>query len=80
MLNGPFSPCPFFSGSCLEVYKRKAFDNTDYGPKTPLFNAIELGATSLMFVVHPTLTQTEIDKCCSVLALLMNAASKKVNQ
>lgn len=71
---------PCFSGSCSEVYKEKAFEGTGYRPKTPLYNAIELGATSLMFLVHPTLKQSEIDKCCAVLTQVMNNASVKVNQ
>lgn len=66
---------PVFSGSCSEVYLEKAFDGTDYRPKTPLNNAIELGATALMFLVHPTLTQSEIDKTCQVLQTIITEAS-----
>ena len=69
---------PCFSGSCSEVYKEKAFENTDYRPKKPLINAIELGATSLMFLVHPTLKQDEIDKCCIALSHVMNSASNEI--
>jgi dTDP-4-amino-4,6-dideoxygalactose transaminase len=67
---------PCFSGSCSEVYKEKAFDNTGYRPKKTLFNAVELGDTSLMFLVHPTLKQSEIHKCCSALAQVMESASQ----
>ncbi|KXI27544.1 DegT/DnrJ/EryC1/StrS family aminotransferase [Paraglaciecola hydrolytica] len=66
---------PCFSGSCSEVYLEKAFDDTPYRPKQPLVNAIELGQTALMFLVHPTLQQYEIDKCCEVLAEVMLEAS-----
>jgi dTDP-4-amino-4,6-dideoxygalactose transaminase len=66
---------PCFSGSCSEVYLEKAFDDTSYRPEQPLLNAIELGQTSLMFLVHPTLLAEEIDKCCSVLAQVMSEAS-----
>jgi len=66
---------PCFSGSCSEVYLEKAFDDTSYRPKQALLNAIELGQTSLMFLVHPTLLAEEIDKCCSVLAKVMSEAS-----
>ncbi len=59
---------PCFSGSCSEVYKEKAFDNTNYRPDSPLPNAVELGETSLMFLVHPTLTDLEIEKTCNVIA------------
>ena len=58
---------PCFSGSCSEVYKEKAFDNTDYRPKQALANAKMLGDTSLMFLVHPTLTSEEINKTVAVI-------------
>jgi len=66
---------PCYSGSCSEVYLEKAFDNTDWRPQQRLPVARELGETSLMFLVHPTLTQTEIDKTCTVLAEVMQQAT-----
>jgi dTDP-4-amino-4,6-dideoxygalactose transaminase len=66
---------PCFPGSCSEVYLEKAFDDTSYRPEQPLVNAIELGQTALMFLVHPTLLSAEIDKCCSVLFQVMSEAS-----
>jgi dTDP-4-amino-4,6-dideoxygalactose transaminase len=56
-----------YSGSCSEVYLEKAFDNTGFRPKERLPVAKELGETSLMFLVHPTLTEEEIQKTCDVL-------------
>jgi len=58
---------PCSSGSCSEVYLEKAFDNTRFRPKERLLAAKELGETSLMFLVHPTLTEEEIQKTCNVL-------------
>jgi len=58
---------PCYSGSCSEVYLEKAFDNTGFRPKERLSVAKELGETSLMFLVHPTLTKEEIQKTCDVL-------------
>jgi len=58
---------PCYSGSCSEVYLEKAFDNTGFRPKERLPAAKELGETSLMFLVHPTLTEEEIQKTCDVL-------------
>jgi dTDP-4-amino-4,6-dideoxygalactose transaminase len=58
---------PCYSGSCSEVYLEKAFDNTGFRPKERLPIAKELGETSLMFLVHPTLTDEEIQKTCDVL-------------
>lgn len=66
---------PCFSGSCSEVYLEKAFDNTGFRPAERLPVAKELGQTSLMFLVHPTLTQSEVDKTCEVLREVMLQAS-----
>lgn len=51
---------PCFSGSASEVYMEKAFDNTGLRPESRLPIAKQLGETSLMFLVHPTLTEGEI--------------------
>lgn len=66
---------PCFSGSCSEVYLEKAFDNTGWRPESPMQVARELGETSLMFLVHPTLTPDEIEKTCTVLAEVMSRAA-----
>ena len=67
---------PCFQGSCSEVYLEKAFDNTGWRPVVRLPNAVELGETSLMFLVHPTLTQQEISKTCEVLSRVLKGAEK----
>ncbi len=67
---------PCFSGSCSEVYLEKAFDNTGWRPIERLPVAKELGETSLMFLVHPTLTHDEITKTINVLQQVMALASK----
>lgn len=66
---------PCFQGSCSEVYLEKAFDGTGWRPETPLPVARGLGETSLMFLVHPTLTAAEVDKTCRVIAEVMGEAS-----
>ena len=58
---------PCYSGSCSEVYLEKAFEKTGFRPKKRLANAKKLGETSLMFLVHPTLKNAEIQKTCQVL-------------
>ena len=68
---------PCFSGSCSEVYLEKAFDGTGWRPAERLAVARELGETSLMFLVHPTLSATEIEKTCSVLKDVMSLATEK---
>ena len=67
---------PCFSGSCSEVYLEKAFDGTGWRPVERMPVAKELGETSLMFLVHPTLTDAEMDRTCSVLAAVMKIAVK----
>ena len=66
---------PAFSGSCSEVYLEKAFDNTGWRPTIRLPNAVELGETSLMFLVHPTLTDKEIEWTCETLTQVMREAA-----
>jgi dTDP-4-amino-4,6-dideoxygalactose transaminase len=51
---------PIYQGSCSEVYLEKAFDNTLFRPAHRLNTAKELGETSLMFLVHPTLKSEDI--------------------
>ncbi|MAD26672.1 MAG: aminotransferase [Pseudomonadales bacterium] len=58
---------PCFQGSCSEVYLEKAFDDTGWRPAERLPVARELGETSLMFLVHPTLTEAEMNKICAVI-------------
>ncbi len=67
---------PAFQGSCSEVYNEKAFDGTSFRPEQPLKNAVELGETSLMFLVHPTLTTAEVEKSASVIRSVLAQASK----
>jgi dTDP-4-amino-4,6-dideoxygalactose transaminase len=66
---------PCYQGSCSEVYLEKAFDGTGWRPETRLPVARELGETALMFLVHPTLTDAEIDKTCRVIREVMAAAA-----
>ncbi|QIB52598.1 DegT/DnrJ/EryC1/StrS aminotransferase family protein [Pseudomonas sp. OIL-1] len=67
---------PCFQGSCSEVYLEKAFDNTGWRPAERLPIARELGDTSLMFLVHPTLTEAEMDKTCSVISEVLAEAGR----
>lgn len=67
---------PCYQGSCSEVYLEKAFDGTGWRPPERLPAAQALGDTALMFLVHPTLTEAEIHKTCSVIAQVMTEASQ----
>ena len=74
-LNEKKIPC--FSGSCSEIYLEKAFDNHPSRPNARLAVAKELGETSLMFLIHPTLTTNEMQTIATttvdVLTTLFNA-------
>ena len=74
-LNEKKIPC--FSGSCSEIYLEKAFDNHPSRPNERLTVAKELGETSLMFLIHPTLTTNEMQTIANttvdVLTTLFNA-------
>ncbi len=61
VINDQQVPC--YSGSCSEVYLEKAFDNTPWRPKVRLKNAVNLGESSLMFLVHPTLSENSLERC-----------------
>ncbi|OGQ54833.1 MAG: aminotransferase [Deltaproteobacteria bacterium RIFCSPLOWO2_02_FULL_53_8] len=67
---------PCYVGSCSEVYLEKAFDDTGWRPAVRLPVAKELGDTSLMFLVHPTLTEAEIDKTCAVVRQVLGVATR----
>lgn len=64
-INARGVPCSM--GSCSEVYLEKAFDGTGYRPAERLPVARELGETSVMFMVHPTLTEAEVEKTCRII-------------
>jgi len=66
---------PCYAGSCSEIYLERAFDNTGLRPGERLPAARELGDTSLMFLVHPTLTVAEVRKTCDVLEEVMRIAA-----
>ena len=68
---------PCYVGSCSEVYLENAFDKTELRPTQRLHVAQELGETSLSFLVHPTITQAQMNMTCKVLGQVMNVAQRK---
>jgi dTDP-4-amino-4,6-dideoxygalactose transaminase len=70
------SGVPCLQGSCSEVYLEKAFDGTDFRPSKRLECAQILGETSLMFLVHPTLTEENIELTCRTIKDVMSLATK----
>lgn len=65
-INAQGVPC--YQGSCPEIYLEKAFADTPSRPAQRLSIAQELGHTSMMFLVHPTLQDLEIEKTITVAA------------
>jgi dTDP-4-amino-4,6-dideoxygalactose transaminase len=72
-INAAGVPC--YQGSCSEVYLERAFDGTGWRPKERLPVAHELGETSLMFLVHPTLQDSEIRQTCDAIRKVMSEAT-----
>ena len=70
-INAEGIPC--FSGSCSEIYLERAFP-PEWRPRERLAVARELGETSLMFLVHPTLTEEYIHYTCATVKKVMSAA------
>jgi dTDP-4-amino-4,6-dideoxygalactose transaminase len=66
---------PIFQGSCSEVYLEEAFTGTNWRPAERLPVARELGGTSLMFLTHPTLSDDEVNRMCTVLEGVLGEAS-----
>ncbi|KZY80458.1 aminotransferase [Oleiphilus sp. HI0069] len=66
---------PAMQGSCSEVYLEKAFDGKSFKPKESLPVANELGATSLMFLVHPTITADQMSLMVAELKGVLTLAS-----
>lgn len=66
---------PCFSGTCSEVYLEKAFEVKDFRPAERMPIAQELGETSLMFLVHPTMTPENIQKVVFAVKKVMAEAT-----
>ena len=67
---------PVFSGSCSEVYLEKCLQDKNLQPSNRLKVAKELGETSLMFLVHPTITIEVMEKYAGAIQLILDKAIK----
>jgi dTDP-4-amino-4,6-dideoxygalactose transaminase len=67
---------PCFSGSCSEIYLEKAFINAGLGPQRRLPVAQFLGETSLMFLLHPTLQESDMQQVARVVATVFDDATQ----
>ncbi len=66
---------PCYSGSCSEMYLEKCFEMNQLQPEQPLTVARELGETSLMFLVHPTLDEGDMCDVGRAIEKVMGEAS-----
>ena len=65
---------PCSTGSYGELYKEKAFVDAGLGLETPLPNALELSRTSMMFLVHPTLSHKEMTQMARTINSVISSA------
>jgi hypothetical protein len=67
---------PCFGGICSEIYLEKAFEHTGWQPAERFPVARQLGETSLMFMVHPTLTEQDMHDTADAVAYVMQQACR----
>jgi hypothetical protein len=60
------------SGSCSEIYREQAFKQANLQPDERRPVAKYLGETSLMFQVHPTLTEHDMEKIAETVLQVMD--------
>ncbi len=65
---------PCFSGTCGEIYMEKAFIKKGLAPGDRLPVAMQLAETSLMFPVHPTVEESDLQDTVTAVAKVMRHA------
>ncbi|GBC96032.1 GDP-perosamine synthase [bacterium HR16] len=73
-LNQQGIPCNV--GSCSEVYLEKSFERAGLQPPQRLPVAKQLGETSLAFLVHPTLSEEDMQDIADAVAKVMHKACR----
>jgi dTDP-4-amino-4,6-dideoxygalactose transaminase len=67
---------PCLHGSASEVYLEHAFDRTSFRPRERLGVARELGATSICFLTHPTITDQQVETAVRVIDEVAGEAAR----
>lgn len=67
---------PCGSGICPETYLEGAFQDTGFAPEQRLPVATELGETSLMFQVHPTLSSEDMRDMAGAVRVVLEKATR----
>jgi dTDP-4-amino-4,6-dideoxygalactose transaminase len=73
-INAEGIPCAM--GSCSEIGREKAFASMGRDVDNPFPVARELGATSVMLQVHPTLNENDMKDAIDAVAKVMGAAAR----
>lgn len=69
---------PCFSGICGEIYLEKAFAGRNLQPSERLRVARRLADTSLMFLVHPTLSEQDMHSMADTVCDILDEATETV--
>ncbi len=67
---------PALQGGCNEIYLEKCFQNAGMAPSSRLPVARLLGETSLMFLVHPTITAEQMTAYAEAIRSVVNKATR----
>ena len=67
---------PGLSGSCSEIYLEKCFKEAGLAPNQRLPIARELGETSILFLVHPTITSDQMERYMTAVHTVLMRAMK----
>lgn len=73
-INAEGVPC--YTGSSSEIYRELAFVRQGLGPSNRLSVAQDLGETSVMFLVHPTLSEADMRDTCAAVAKVLKQATR----
>ena len=68
---------PCAEGSCSEMYLEQAYADAGLAPETRLPVARELGETSLMLMVHPTMRERDVLDTAAAVRKVMRAAVQR---
>ena len=72
-ITGEGVPC--FHGGCTEIYRERAFQRVGR-PSGRLPVATELGTTSMMFPVHPTLSSDDVGQLATAVRKVLEVATR----
>lgn len=70
------SGVPCFVGSCSELYREKAFVSSGFAPHRPLPIAAQLAKSSLCWLVHPTLSETDMRRMAGIVRSVVLEATR----